>query len=194
MSKKFGTEPKGKGKTTSTKRDLRTKAEGAFKPKLVQKPLGQDGDADRGALDPAKEKAVVQPIVLDTPPAPAVTSDINTSHNNGATAPQQGAAKMELIKDTKERKGNGKSYHYHVEGLRGSVKISSTMFAGTTVPNSIPADSFGFGTPGAKAGETKDERKARLAALPKLTPAEKLAKLEAKVARAKAKLAGAAAM
>jgi hypothetical protein len=74
---------------------------------------------------------------------------------------------------------------YHIEGVRGSVKMSSTLFSGDA-PETLEIDIPNLAGP--KAKETPEERKARLAVAPKLTPAEKLVKLEEKVARAKARL------
>jgi len=76
---------------------------------------------------------------------------------------------------------------FTVDGRPGSVRFAKSLFVDQQPPAtlSITDDTFA----GPRKQETKEERKARLAAMPKLTPAEQLAKLEAKIAKMKAKLA-----
>ena len=76
---------------------------------------------------------------------------------------------------------------FTVDGRPGSVRFAKSLFVDQQPPAtlSITDDTFA----GPRKQETKEERKARLAAMPKLTTEQQLAKLEAKVAKMKATLA-----
>jgi hypothetical protein len=71
---------------------------------------------------------------------------------------------------------------YAIDGRKGSVRFSKTLF--TNAPATLTLSNASFAAP--KAKETKEERKARLALV---TPAERVAKMEARLARMKAQLA-----
>src|SRR5262245_58105812 len=77
---------------------------------------------------------------------------------------------------------------YKLEGRTGSVQFLSTLFGGNQKDQGNPPTTLTltgtFAAP--KPKETPAERKARLAAI---TPAERLAKMEERVAKMKAKLA-----
>jgi len=72
---------------------------------------------------------------------------------------------------------------FNIEGRTGSVQFLKTLFAKDGIPATLTLTGT-FAPP--KAKETKEERKARLAAI---TPAMRLAKMEERVAKMKAKLA-----
>jgi len=76
---------------------------------------------------------------------------------------------------------------YNIEGRTGSVQFLSTLFGGTQTSQGNPPERMTlvgeFAPPRVK--ETPAERKARLALLPKLTPAEKIAKAEERLAKMK---------
>ncbi len=140
------------------------------------------------SVDAANNPATNSALAADSnTPAPTVTG--NNIPAQPVTAPKgAGVTKMEFTKDSKERKGTGKAAVYHAEGLRGSVKISSTMFPGGEAPETldISGDFVQAGASSAKL--TKEERAAKRAAQPKLTQAERLVKLKERAARLEAKL------
>jgi hypothetical protein len=80
---------------------------------------------------------------------------------------------------------------YTLPGRPGSVRFSKTLFPDSKAPATIefPAGLFA-GPKVPRAQETKEQRKARLAARPKPTAAEKMARLEQKLAKLRAKVQG----
>lgn len=77
-------------------------------------------------------------------------------------------------------------------GLAVAIRIATTAFPNKVPPPSFDVSGAEFAEKAVKVPrvkETAEARKARLAALPKLTAAEKVARLEAKLAKARAKLA-----
>ena len=92
-----------------------------------------------------------------------------------------------LVRSTAPRKDQ-RLVIYNIQGRTGSVQFLSTLFGGSqTDQGNPPATLTLTGTFAApKPKETPEERKARLKAI---TPAERLAKMEARVAKMKAKLA-----
>jgi hypothetical protein len=93
---------------------------------------------------------------------------------------------INLVRSPKQRK-NPRLVIFTIEGRPGSVQFFRTLF-----PKDMPARltlSGEFAAP--KVKETPEQRKARLKALPKLTPAERLARMEKRVANMRAKLAAA---
>ena len=109
---------------------------------------------------------------------------------NAAAPRREEENKMEtltLTRSTAPRK-DPRLVIYNIEGRTGSVQFLSTLFGGTQVSQGNPPEkltlSGTFAPPRAK--ETPEERKARLAAI---TPEQKLAAMEAKIAKMKAKLA-----
>lgn len=95
-------------------------------------------------------------------------------------------ATITLTKDTKARKTS--SIVYTSPELRGGVRLVKTAFANGTPDDTIQLTG-NFAAP--KPVETKEERKARLKAMPKMTLAEKIAKREASLNALKAKAAAA---
>lgn len=97
-------------------------------------------------------------------------------------------AEIALTVNTEPRK-NTRVLVFDIPGRRASITVPKSLF-GDNVPTSLILTSDVDLAPVAepKPKETKEERKARLAALPKKTPAEKLAALEAKAAKLRAKL------
>jgi hypothetical protein len=125
--------------------------------------------------------------------APTTESDVISTSNVNPSADALTQNKDTNIMETvtltrKPSSAKSTSIQFGIDGRRGSVKFSKSLFA--TVPETIEVNVDGLAE--AKRKETKEERKARLALQPKKTAAEKLAALEAKVARAKAKLAAGA--
>ena len=98
---------------------------------------------------------------------------------------------LTLVRNDKPRKA-GRSVIFNIEGRTASVAFPKSVF-GANVPENIVVEGD-FSEPKApRVPETKEERKARLAALPKLTLAEKIAKREAALEKMRAKLAADAA-
>ena len=142
------------------------------------------------------------PVVTSSPvvaPHGAVAPETSTSNGSPAIGQQtqEKNTMATLVKDNKERKGhNGKAAHYRLDGVRGSVKISSTLFA-NGAPDTLEINWPVAGPSTPKVKMTKEERAAARAAM---TPAQKLAEQEARLAKQqanlearKAKLASAAA-
>ncbi|MFA6315602.1 MAG: hypothetical protein WC648_04535 [Candidatus Paceibacterota bacterium] len=129
--------------------------------------------------------------VVDKPSTPEVTFPQSEPVNSviGPTAQEHN---VNLIKDSKQRKGNGKSAYYTLAGVRGSVKISSTLFAGDA-PETLEVNWPVAGPKAAKVKMTVEERAAaaadRKAANAAKTPMQKLADQEARIAKQAANLA-----
>jgi len=79
---------------------------------------------------------------------------------------------------------------FDVEGRKSAVTFPKSLF-GDNVPTDLmlQSDAPFAEVKAPKPQETKEERKARLAAMPKLTPEQKLAKLKERTAKLEAKLA-----
>lgn len=145
-----------------------------------------------GGARPAAHAATGKKVV-DTPEPTVVTSP-SSNPVTPVTGPMAQEHTVNLIKDNKARKGhNGQAAHYNIPGLRGSVKISSTLFDGDA-PQTLEINWPVAGPKAPKVKMTKEERAAANAAK---TPMQKLAEQEARLkvqsdnlAARKAKLAG----
>jgi hypothetical protein len=93
---------------------------------------------------------------------------------------------LNLIKSTAARKSQ-RLVIYTIEGRRGSVQFLSTLFGGDQTSQGNPRATLVLRGEFAKP-EADEERKARLANRPKLTEVEKIANLEAQLAKRKAAL------
>jgi hypothetical protein len=91
---------------------------------------------------------------------------------------------LNLTHSEAARKTSGLVF-FKINDRSGLVQFHRSLFA--DIPATMTLTGV-FAAP--KAKETPAERKARLALLPKLTPQEKLSKLEEKLAKMKARLAG----
>ena len=89
-----------------------------------------------------------------------------------------------LARSTAQRK-NPHLVMFKIDGRPGSVQFFRALFPKDAVPAQLRLTGE-FAPP--KVKETPEERKARLKALPKPTAAERLAQMEARVAKMKAKL------
>jgi hypothetical protein len=94
---------------------------------------------------------------------------------------------LNLIRSTAARKSQ-RLVIYTIEGRRGSIQFLSTLFGGDQHSQGNPPATLVLRGEFAKP-ESDEERKARLAARPKLTEVEKIAKLEVQLAKRKAALA-----
>lgn len=146
-------------------------------PKGDALPLGTDVKKFR--REAKKQKKVVasqEPIAVDL-----------FSQQSGDTAPtEKETIQMEAVTlIRKPSSPKGQTVVFGIDGRRGSIRFSKTLF--TTTPDQIVANIDGLAGP--KVKETKEERKARLATQPKKTDADRLAILEAKTARMRERLA-----
>lgn len=176
MSKRFATNPEGSKPATKKSR--------AKKNPLAPEPVGAVTSESN------QEAAGMQPGA-GTPASPA------QQPAGGGTARRMEMADLKLVRSTADRK-NKRLVIYNIEGRTGSVQFLSTLFGGDQNSQGNPPESLTlsgeFAEPKApKAKETPEERKARLAALPKPTLAEKVAKAEERAAKLREKLAKAAA-
>lgn len=150
---------------------------------------------------PKKSRGKKNPLAPGA--APAVTSEAQQEAAGPKPAAQppagNGAARsmvnMDLVltRSNVDRK-NKRLVIYNIEGRTGSVQFLSTLFGGDQKSQGNPPEkltlSGEFAEPKQpKAKETPEERKARLAALPKPTLAEKVAKAEERAAKLREKLA-----
>lgn len=140
-------------------------------------------------------------IALAPQPEPAVISEPESTTATPTPVTPAGTRSMimstlNLVRSTADRKSK-RIVIYNIEGRTGSVQFLSTLFGGDQKSEGNPPASLTlsgeFAEPKPKAAprvkETPEERKARLAAMPKLTLAEKVAKAEKKAAALRAKLA-----
>lgn len=126
------------------------------------------------------------------------TSDVDSSNLNksdptitSASSPNHAAQEhtnmttITLTRDTKARKST--SIVYLSPNIKGGVRIAKSAFQNGEAPETLDVSSDHFAQP--KPKETKEERKTRLATMPKLTLAEKIAKREKQLEALKAKAA-----
>lgn len=118
--------------------------------------------------------------VDDASPTP-VASSVQAS-SDATPKPEISPMLTTFTIDTKTRKSN--SVVFTADNKRGSVRFAKTLFDGDP-PASISIDANFKDKPKPRAKMTKEERKA----LPKLTPAQRLAKLEERSAALRKKIA-----
>lgn len=143
--------------------------------------------AEKKIPAPKKELATPSPSAVTsvaTPVAPATPAITATTP---VTIPA-GEKKMDLTLNHKPNsRKTDRLVIFDLTDRKGSVQFLRTLFP-DAIPQSIVI-SGEFSAPRTpRAKETPEERKARLKALPKLTPAEKLAKAEERVAKMRAKI------
>jgi RecG-like helicase len=110
-----------------------------------------------------------------------------TGNNAQQTTERKGSQNvMNLTLSTKNRKGSSVVFNTP-DGVRGSVRVNKSVFANGQIPQSLTIEGAEFAQPKPKL--TPEERKAQRAAQPKLTAAERVQKMEERLAKAKAKLA-----
>lgn len=153
------------------------------------------GKARKNAEKRAK-KVVDTPATADVSSAASMETSVTLDSSSSVETSTQTAKDtttmvISLTRDNKARKSNAVTYT--AAGYNGSVRFSKSFFADKTGPESLTLDSETFAAarqPRAKM--TPEERKAARAAAPKLTPAEKLAKIEERAAKLRAKIAASA--
>jgi hypothetical protein len=120
----------------------------------------------------------------------ATTSDAPTQTVNAGDTPAPArTTEMEMIditvtKSAKQRKSKSAVYELPEGFQRASIKITGAKNAPATLPLNVPADMFQK----AKGKLSKEERAKLRKDAPKLTPAQKLAKLQERAAKLQAKL------
>lgn len=140
------------------------------------------------AVDTSAHVDVLSPLLTETQ-TQDMTSSVETSSQ---TKKDPTTMNISLVRSNKARKSNAVTYT--ADGYNGSVRFSKSFFADKTGPESLSLDSEAFAAARqARAKMTAEERKAARAAAPKLTPAEKLAKIEERAAKLRAKIAAAGA-
>lgn len=173
----------------------RAKSYGRQAPKNEAKPLGTK-KGNKGRKPTAEERrkdfaVVAGKKVVDTQNDLEVTSlqpPITVAQSEPAPPEPQKEQHMTLTYKGLNKKGNAAIY----SGAKTSVRFSLANFPGKTAPATIEvADGVFEAATAPKPTETKEERKARLAALPKPTEAERIARVEKNLAKRKAKLAAA---
>jgi hypothetical protein len=165
------------------KSDSKT-AETDFASSVAEKPDAMSDADKRSAVETAIQEEAKTGV--DTANAPEVTSGSQETTSNGATSPtsttgdvarQTGAKKIMQVtftKSTKNRKST--SVVYTTAGLRGSARFAKTFFKDGNAPDTIVIDNDAFAE--AKQKLTAEQRKEQRKNAPKLTPAEKLQKLQ----------------
>lgn len=169
----YGVNDKGAGDETS-KKPLGMAAGRKFR----QVDRSQQGAALSGHPNVLPQKAVDSQrssVVEFTSPAPM------TAHPAAPLAPTKDKKMASLTLKGLNKKGTQAIY----SGTPGTVRIGLAAFPGKTAPESIEVADGVFAIKTPKVKLSKEER----AALPKPTEAEKIAKMEARLAKAKAKLA-----
>lgn len=177
----------GKQQPAGAARPLGQSASKVKKAKTPATPPAADPFGDDAAVPPTDEKTLATDHKpLDTEAAPPVDS----LHSEVTQQPQRSIMEVQtqtiqLSRSTKATKSKW-GIAYTGTGLRGAIRIPKTNFAGDPPDTVTITGSFSEGKP-VVASMTKEERKAYLAGLPKLTLAEKIAKREKQLTAMKAK-------
>lgn len=177
MSKRFATNP-----------DAPKKNKGAKK--------SSSAPATENPVATPEEGVVTSGASTESAPTGAPTPDADADAQQPvATGRSMKAMELVLVRNDSDRKSK-RLVNYKIEGRTGSVQFLSTLFGGTQTDRGNPPERLTltgeFAEPKvkvAKAKETPEERKARLAAMPKLTLEQKVAKAEEKAAKLREKLA-----
>jgi hypothetical protein len=151
--------------------------------------------------NPATKKATKKnaPVNISLDAAPAAT--VISESTQGNIAPAQKKEKIMTLEFT-HAPGARKDPRYVIfefaDGRPGSIQFLRSAFPGEPtsevgIPSTVSITGEFAEKAAPKPKESAEERKARLANAPKLTPAQKLARAEEKVARLRAKVAEATA-
>lgn len=183
-----------RNKTTKTTNKPQTKTTGAGSIAATSSVNASSADASSNASDSNTDKTVDNNMagVVSSPQ----TNNSNTSLTNGETHMDTTQAQtsngngqlLTFTRNDKQRRSNMVVFDAP-EGRRGSVRISKTLFGKDQVPQTVAIEHPNFATPKVPyAKMSAEERKAARLARPKLTPAEKLARAEEKIAKLRAKV------
>ena len=165
-------------------------------PKSQAKPLGQPKAVKEPVDNPSAVAVGSETLPSSEPVTVADTNVADTvvTESSSAITPQQekNTVELNLTRQDITRKGTGRKNRlvvFTIDGRQGNVYFAPGLFAKDAVPAALKIEGEGFSDPKApKVAETKEERKARLAAMPKPTLAEQIAKADAKAAKLRAKL------
>jgi len=113
------------------------------------------------------------------------TSIESTSTINPASENKEPIMHVTFTKSTKNRKSTSVVYNAS-NGLRGSARFAKTFFKDGIAPETLVIDGASFAEPKAKL--TAEERKTARKNAPKLSAAQKLAKLNERAAKLQAKI------
>lgn len=168
MSKHSKTMPHGEARPLGTK-----------VPKRTNKPVSKDAALFKKVVDTPSTTHVDS---VQTSSDAAMTP---TSSQTNAAQERTHMATITLTLDPKVRKST--SLVYNSPSIKGGVRIAKSAFTDGVAPATLDISADTFAAP--KVAETKEQRKARLAAAPKLTLAEKIAKREKQLDAMRAKAA-----
>lgn len=196
MSKKLGNKmPPSEARPLGTKAPKRSSGSKSSKVKSAPVPTavvvtdepseGLDAVTSAVSVDTAENNSENVEKVLDAPPSPVVNSDQSAITPNVTNNTRNRT--MQLTLDKISKSGTTAIY----KGAAVAIRIGLSAFTNKTAPATLDLNGELAGPKQAKVPETKEERKARLAALPKLTTAERVAKLEEKLAKLREKAAAA---
>lgn len=158
---------------------------------LLDEPESENDDASFDENDTAETALESQNDDAETFEKESLDSEtavpvVSLSDSQTAILPTTtGAMIMQLTLKTLSKKGTEAIYG----GLNSTVRIRVNAFPNKVPPQTLDISGEFAGPKEAKPKMTAEERKAARAAAPKLTAAEKVAKMEARLAKAKAKLA-----
>lgn len=113
------------------------------------------------------------------------SSAVEQSQSGNDAPAKEKAMKLVFTKSTTERKSTAVVFAAP-DGVRGSVRIPKSMFTNGEAPETIEIENDAFVQPKAKL--TKEQRAEARKNAPKLTAAEKLAKLTERMRKLQAKI------
>lgn len=138
-----------------------------------------------GVVESTKQASAAAPATETEAPSADAGEQVMTEQNQATNGSGDPAAVPQVTftrSDTKRR--SNMLVFLAPEGRRGSLRISKSLFTKDKVPTTLTVENPAFAeAKKARESMTKEERKAARAAQPKLTPAQKVAKLEERLAK-----------
>lgn len=187
-TKKRKTMPKGDAKplgTKSTPKSARAKSAAQKSSAVVEKNSEKVIDnAASTAVDSSSTRTA------DSVDSAEIVPPLETGSDAHITKEEKKVMQITLTKSNKNRKSTSIVFTA-ANGVRGSVRFAKTLFAGGNAPDTLVIENDAFAEPKAKL--TPEQRKEQRKNAPKLTAAQKLAKLQERAARLQAKIAAEAA-
>jgi hypothetical protein len=156
------------------------------------KTAGKMAKAGKKALASAAQATVG--LITEVTRAIPATSDTASADEAPAIAQAAGPAQERKTMNVTFTRSDAKRRSNMIvfaapEGHRGSVRVSKSLFAKDSIPQELTLENPALAEPRKpREAMTAEERKAARKAQPKLTPAEKVAKLEQRLANARRKL------
>lgn len=162
-----------------------------------QQSVKQDPSSSTSSAPLEKKLASDAEKVVDSVTTPVVTSSMSENTTSAAMTQQPSAEAatqkraimdITLTRDNKPRKSSG--IVYTAPNLRTGFRLTKSAFIDGNPPETLTISSDAFAPPKVPAAKmTPEERKAARLARPKLTKAQKAAKLEERLAKLRAELA-----